>query len=144
LEFIKKKAKFDGEIIGEVRDVSTTIGKIKSTLFCDSPYAKVIFARDNDNVTLGFALFHKRYSSFTGSPSIWLDDLYVNPVSRSKGIGKELMLALKDIGKEINASHISWNANSKNIRGVKFYNNFGAELVSNIKSQLLYRYSING
>lgn len=142
LDYIKKKAIFDAEMSGEHRDISTTIDKIKNTLFGDSHFAKVLFARNANNDVLGFALYHHRYSSFLGKPSIWLDDLYVDSNIRSSGIGMELMLALKEKGININASHISWNANHKNTRGKKFYNRFGAELVDEESSPLLYRYTI--
>jgi GNAT superfamily N-acetyltransferase len=142
LEFINKKARFDSDISGEARVVTITLEKIKQTLLNDSPFAKVIFAKNADNETLGFALYHTRYSSFSGQPSIWLDDLLVDDSARSNGVGKELMLALEDRAKDINASHLAWNANVKNVRGQAFYKRFGAELERVEGTALFYRYSI--
>lgn len=144
LEYIKKKAHFDGDMRGEPCIVTVNLEKIKKTLFGEAPYAQVFFARDVQGQTLGFALYHVRYSSFSGKPSIWLDDLFVDSSGRSKGIGKELMIALEKKGKEINASHLSWNASSNNIRGQEFYTRFGAEIERTEGSALLYRYEIQG
>ena len=142
LEYIQKKADFDGDMRGEPSVVTVNIEKIKQTLFNDTPFAKVMFARNEHNEALGFALYHIRYSSFSGTPSIWLDDLFVDDTSRSRGTGRKLMIALEKKAKHINASHLSWNASAKNIRGQEFYNRFGAELERTDGSVLFYRYII--
>ena len=122
--------------------MTITLQKIKQTILNESPYAKVIFAKNVANEALGFALYHTRYSSFSGKPSIWLDDLLVDVSARSNGVGRELMFALENIANDIGASHLAWNANAKNIRGQEFYNRFGAELERADGAALFYRYSI--
>ena len=142
LSYIHKKAEFDGNMHGEPATVSTTLEKIKHTLFSDTPFATVLFARNDADETLGFALYHTRYSSFTGQPSIWMDDLFVNADFRSQGVGNELLKALKHIASNIDASHLSWHANVKNSRGQDFYNRFGAEVECAEGPVLVYRYQM--
>jgi GNAT superfamily N-acetyltransferase len=127
LNFIRKKAKFDGETRGFDCEVISSREKIERTIFCDNPFANVLLLKDcNDD--LGFALYHTRYSSFSGNPSIWLDDLFVNSSNRSLGGGLIMMNALKEQGVEMGASHISWTASIHNTRGASFYNRLGAKV----------------
>ena len=138
LNFIRKKAKFDGETRGFDCEVITSLEKIERTMFCDNPFANVLLLKDVDD-DLGFALYHTRYSSFSGTPSIWLDDLFVDSSKRSLGGGLVMMNALKEQGVEMGASHISWIACIHNTRGASFYNRLGAE-VERTEGNLHYYY----
>lgn len=77
LGFIEKKAEFDRSMKGFSGEISTTVEKIERTLFGDYPFAHALLLEQGSEV-LGFALFHYRYSSFSGEPSMWLDDLLVS------------------------------------------------------------------
>jgi GNAT superfamily N-acetyltransferase len=77
---------------------------------------------------VGFALYGFRYSSFAGQPSIWLDDLYVDEQMRSQGAGSAIMKQLAQIAKESECTHLAWNADAQNIRGLGFYHRLGAEI----------------
>lgn len=126
-ELIEQKAEFDRSMKGFEGEISTTTEKIERTLFGDYPFAHALLLELNEDV-LGFALFHYRYSSFSGEPSIWLDDLLVVGEHRSKGYGAELMQALKTEAEKSLASHISWTASPYNTKAHEFYNNLGAEI----------------
>jgi len=125
LNLILLKAEFDREMKGFDASVSSTVEKINATIFCEKPFAYVILLEVKDQC-VGFVLYHFRYSSFTGRPSIWLDDLFVLNDYRSKGYGFELMKALKKEANLIKASHIAWTASPLNIRGHLFYLRIGA------------------
>ncbi|USD42852.1 GNAT family N-acetyltransferase [Vibrio sp. SCSIO 43135] len=127
LELIKLKAEFDRSMKGFDGEISTSIEKIERTLFGDHPFAHALLLEVAGEV-LGFALFHYRYSSFSGDPSIWLDDLLVVGERRSKGYGRELMQALKAQAKQSLASHISWTASPHNTRVHEFYKKLGADV----------------
>ncbi len=127
LELIEQKAEFDRSMKGFDGQISTTVEKIQRTLFGESPFAHALLL-EVDGEVLGFALFHYRYSSFSGEPSIWLDDLLVDGNSRSKGYGADLMQVLKLEGKKALASHISWTASPYNTKAHKFYTRLGAEI----------------
>lgn len=127
LEFIEQKAEFDRSMKGFEGEVSTTIEKIERTLFGDYPFAHALLL-ELDSEILGFALFHYRYSSFSGEPSIWLDDLLVVGKQRSNGYGSELMHFLKLEAEKSFASHISWTASPYNTKAHEFYKKLGAEI----------------
>lgn len=142
LSFIEKKAEFDGSMRTVAPEITNTVQKIESNILGDNPVAKVIFFKNEEQEAMGFALYHVRYSSFSGSPSIWLDDLYVNDSARSKGIGLILIDALKQKAKDIFATHISWTASALNTRGQVFYNRLGAEIDREEGELLYYRLAI--
>ncbi|MEX6504581.1 GNAT family N-acetyltransferase [Pseudomonas zhanjiangensis] len=126
-QLISLKAEFDRSTGGFIGEISTSAETIKSTLFGTLPYAHALIAKEQ-HLTLGLALYHFKYSSFSGKPSIWLDDLFVIESSRSKDIGAGLMSHLQLDAKDHDCSHISWTASPNNERGMKFYNNLGASI----------------
>ncbi|MBY5947742.1 GNAT family N-acetyltransferase [Photobacterium rosenbergii] len=125
LELIEQKAEFDRSMQGFNGAITTTKEKIERTLFCDHPFAHALILELNSEVR-GFALFHYRYSSFSGEPSIWLDDLLVVSKYRSRGYGAELMHALKIEAENSLSSHISWTASPYNTKAHEFYKKLGA------------------
>ena len=127
LNFIEMKAQFDREMKGFEGQVTSSVDKIRNTLFIDAPFAHALLLEENSEM-LGFALYHYRYSSFKVQPSIWLDDLLVNSASRSKGYGHHLMQALISEATKVEASHIAWTASPYNTRGQAFYQRIGAQI----------------
>jgi GNAT superfamily N-acetyltransferase len=125
--FIQKKSEFDRNIGAFSGVLQASEAKIRQTLFGDIPFAYVLFAEIAKS-PVGFALYGFRYSSFAGQPSIWLDDLYVDEQMRSNGAGAALMAQLAVIAQEQNCSHLAWNADARNLRGLSFYRRLGAEL----------------
>lgn len=125
--FIRKKAAFDRYIGAFSGDLRVSEEKIHKTLFGESPFAYVLFA-EVANREVGFALYGFRYSSFAGQPSIWLDDLYVDEEMRSQGAGAALMSHLAQIAKEQDCTHLAWNADARNVRGLSFYYRLGATM----------------
>ena len=126
--FIKKKAEFDRKIGAFSGDLRTSEEKICKTLFGVVPLAYVLFA-ELAGSEVGFALYGFRYSSFAGQPSIWLDDLYVDEAMRSQGVGAALMTHLAQNSQENDCTHLAWNADARNTRGLSFYHRLGAEVI---------------
>ncbi|USD66418.1 GNAT family N-acetyltransferase [Vibrio sp. SCSIO 43136] len=143
LELIRLKADFDRSMKGFDGQVSTTVDKIERTLFGEQPYAHALLLELNGDA-LGFALFHYRYSSFSGEPSIWLDDLLVLGDHRSKGYGAELMEALKTEARKSSASHISWTASPYNIMAHDFYRRLGADIERMDGQRPYFRWKVLG
>lgn len=137
-DFIQKKAIFDGNTRGIPFIVSTTLVKIEKTLFCETPFAHVLLLK-NEQEVIGFALYYFRYSSFSGSPSIWLDDLFINEEERSKGGGLQLMNAIIKEAANIQASHLYWTASINNLKAQQFYQQFGAKIERTDDSLLYYK-----
>lgn len=125
--FIQKKSEFDRNIGAFSGVLRVSEDKIRKTIFGAIPFSYVVFAEDSGH-EIGFALYGFRYSSFAGQPSIWLDDLYVDEDMRSRGAGAALMDYLVQIAKENDCTHLAWNADGRNTRGLSFYRRLGAEI----------------
>jgi GNAT superfamily N-acetyltransferase len=125
--FIQKKSEFDRNIGAFSGVLQVSAEKISKTLFGKIPFAYVLFAESSGS-EVGFALYGFRYSSFSGQPSIWLDDLYVDQDTRSQGAGAALMTQLALIAEENDCTHLAWNADARNTRGLSFYHRLGAEV----------------
>jgi GNAT superfamily N-acetyltransferase len=139
---IHDKAEFDRSIGAYSGKVQTTIEKIQQTILSERPFAYVLLAEENQ-VPLGFALYGFRYSSFVGQPSVWLDDLFIKPDSRSRGAGSLLMNKLQQIAQQHSCSHLAWTADARNIRGLNFYQRLGAEVVEQKSDRCLFNWSIS-
>jgi len=100
---------------------------LRKTLFGDRRYAEVVFACvDGDPV--GFALFFHNYSTFLGKPGIYLEDLFVRPEARGRGIGKRLLAWLAQATVERDCGRLEWSVLDWNEPSITFYRNLGAVL----------------
>jgi GNAT superfamily N-acetyltransferase len=125
--FIQKKSDFDRNI-GAFSDVlQVSEDKLRKTLFGVIPFSYVLFAERSERA-VGFALYGFRYSSFIGQPSIWLDDLYIDETQRGQGAGTALMQHLVKLSADNDCTHLAWNADARNTRGLNFYHRLGAEI----------------
>jgi GNAT superfamily N-acetyltransferase len=97
---------------------------LNESLFGERPYAEVILA-EIDKEPVGFALFFFNFSTFLGQPGLYIEDLYVKPEFRSRGIGKELLKHCATITKERNCGRMEWWVLKWN-PARKFYENLGA------------------
>lgn len=98
---------------------------LRRTLFGEIAFAEVILA-DYQNQSVGFALFFHNYSTFLGKPGIYLEDLFVVPAMRGKGIGRELLKYLARLTKERNCGRLEWSVLDWNKPAIEFYKNMGA------------------
>jgi GNAT superfamily N-acetyltransferase len=79
----------------------------------------------------GFALFFKNFSTFLGKPGLYLEDLFVQPEYRTRGIGTSLMTRLIEIAKERNYGRVEWAVLDWNEPAINFYQEkIGATLLS--------------
>jgi GNAT superfamily N-acetyltransferase len=137
--FIQKKSEFDRDIGAFSSVLQVSEDKIHKTLFGITPFSYVLFALFSGR-EVGFALYGFRYSSFVGQPSIWLDDLYVDEESRSHGAGAALMVELAQIAKENDCTHLAWNADARNTRGLHFYDRLGAKITEQHGKRCFFRW----
>lgn len=98
---------------------------LKEYLFGEKKFAEVLIADFNDQ-PVGFALFFHNYSTFVGKPGIYLEDLFVQPEIRGRGIGKKLFLELIRIAKERNCGRVEWSVLNWNTPAIDFYKSLGA------------------
>jgi GNAT superfamily N-acetyltransferase len=107
-------------------EVTVTEDILRENLFGKKKYAEVIIA-ELDGKPVGQALFFHNFSTFGGKPGIYLEDLYVKPEFRGKGIGKALLKKLIDVAKERNCGRVEWVVLDWNKPAIDFYKKLGAE-----------------
>jgi GNAT superfamily N-acetyltransferase len=98
---------------------------LKENLFGKRKYAEVIIAEFNGKPA-GQALFFHNFSTFLGKPGIYLEDLFVIPELRGKGIGKSLLNKVIEIAKERKCGRVEWVVLDWNKPAIDFYNKLGA------------------
>jgi GNAT superfamily N-acetyltransferase len=95
--------------------------------FGDSPKFWVILA-EWDGVPAGFAFYFFNYSTWLGKPGLFLEDLFVKPELRGKGIGKALLAELARIAKAENCYGVKWEVLDWNQPAIDFYEKLGAKI----------------
>jgi len=124
LKFIRELAKYEKM----EDDVVATEELLEDWLF-DTPSAEVIFAVV-DGKEVGFALYFTNFSTFLGKAGLYLEDLYVQPEYRGKGIGKALLKYLAKMAVECNFGRLDWACLNWNEDSIVFYESLGAEALS--------------
>jgi GNAT superfamily N-acetyltransferase len=74
-----------------------------------------------DGQPCGMALFFQNYSTWTGRPGIYLEDLYVTPASRGRGLGKALLVHLAGLARDRGCARLSWAVLDWNEPAKAFY-----------------------
>lgn len=95
--------------------------------FSGDPKFKVEIA-EWDGEAAGFALYFFNYSTWLGRPGLYLEDLFVRPAFRGKGIGKALMAQLAAIAVRENCYGMRWQVLDWNTPSIEFYERLGAEV----------------
>ena len=114
-----------GEYERLAHEVVATPGQLEATLFCDHPFAEVVIA-DWQSQPAGFALFFTNYSTFLALPGIYLEDLFVHPEFRGKGIGKALLAHLAELVVARGWGRLEWSVLDWNQPAIDFYLGLGA------------------
>lgn len=99
--------------------------QLRKTLFGERPSAEVRIA-EWAGEPAGFALFFHNYSTFLGKPGIYLEDLFVLPEFRGKGIGKALLVHLAQLAVERDCGRLEWSVLDWNTPAIEFYRSLGA------------------
>ncbi len=121
LEFVRGLAEYEKHL----DRVEATEERIRKTIFGAEPAAHVLFAYENDTA-VGFAVFFYTYSTFVGLPGLYLEDLYVKPEARGKGVGRALLRFLARLAKEKECWRIEWAVLHWNESAIRFYKGLGA------------------
>ena len=98
---------------------------LREHLFGPRPAAEALIA-SVDATPVGFALFFSTFSTFVGRPGIYLEDVYVQPHARSKGVGKALLKAVARIAADRNCGRLEWAVLDWNAPAIGFYKKLGA------------------
>jgi GNAT superfamily N-acetyltransferase len=86
-------------------------------------YALMAFA---DDAAVGFALYFYNFSTFLGKRGIYLEDIFVEPEHRGRGIGSALLKRLARIAKEQDCGRMEWSVLTWNQPSIDFYHRLGA------------------
>jgi hypothetical protein len=108
--------------------VNATQDSLRAALFGARPAAEVLLAREGDQC-LGFAVFFQNYSTFRGQPGLYLEDLYVKPLARGRGIGKALLARLASIATQRGYGRMEWTVLDWNQPAIGFYQRLGARVL---------------
>ena len=82
-----------------------------------------------DGAPAGFALFFYNYSTWQGRPGLYLEDLFVRPAFRKKGIGKALLVYLAQVAVRENCGRFQWQVLDWNTPAIEFYESLGAKVM---------------
>ena len=103
--------------------------ELKRNLFGGHPAAEVLIG-ELDGVPQGFALFFPNFSTFEGKPGIWLEDLFVRPEARGKGLGKALIASVAALAVQRRCARFEWAVLDWNTPSIEFYRTLGATEMS--------------
>jgi GNAT superfamily N-acetyltransferase len=138
LELIKELADYERAL----DEVSATADGLRAALFADQPavfahVAEAVSAREGDPEIVGFALWFVNFSTWLGSHGIYLEDLYVAPAMRGRGVGKALLAELAAICVRRGYGRLEWWVLDWNEPAINFYRSIGAEPMSDWTVQRL-------
>jgi GNAT superfamily N-acetyltransferase len=126
-------------ILGFIRDLAdyerlphevvATEAALAATLFGEHPAAEVLVAAI-DGHPVGFALFFHSYSTFLARRGLYLEDLYVRPAARGRGVGRALLGELARIAVARDCGRLEWSVLDWNEPAIAFYEQLGAAPMS--------------
>lgn len=104
---------------------------LASHLFGATPAAEALVAVDRTrDILIGYALFFPTFSTFLGRPGLWLEDLYISPEYRARGIGRALLTAYIKLAQERGCGRCEWSVLDWNETAIALYRASGAEILS--------------
>lgn len=106
--------------------VETTEDDLRRELFGADPSASALVA-EVDGTVVGMAVWFRTYSTWTGTPGIHLEDLFVQPAARGRGLGRALLAALAAIAVARGYRRVEWAVLDWNEPAIAFYGSLGAE-----------------
>jgi GNAT superfamily N-acetyltransferase len=108
---------------------------LAASLFGERPFAEAIIARDEaqSGRPAGFALFFHTFSTFLARPGLWLEDLFVYPEFRGRGLGRALISRVGEIARERGCGRLEWSVLDWNADAIAFYEGLGATLMKEWK-----------
>ena len=109
-------------------EVTATEDDIRTWLFGPRPAAEVVLAYAGE-APVGFALYFHNFSTFLGRPGLYLEDLFVVPDWRGKGVGRRLLSHVAAIAVQTHCGRMEWSVLDWNESAIGFYRRLGAEVM---------------
>jgi GNAT superfamily N-acetyltransferase len=124
LQFIRELAEYEkltGECVATEAMIDAALFGAQRQVFCD--------IAEWNGEPVGFAFWFLNFSTFSGKSGLYLEDLFVRPEHRGKGIGKGLMIHLARKCAENGWGHFQWSVLDWNKPSIDFYKSLGAEML---------------
>ena len=121
LAFIRELAAYERL----AHEVTATPADIHMALFGPRPHAEAVIGCI-DGEPCGFALFFHNFSTFLGKPGLYLEDLYVRPDARGRGLGSRMLAWLARLALERGCGRFEWSVLDWNEPALKVYRGLGA------------------
>jgi GNAT superfamily N-acetyltransferase len=125
-------------IVGLIRELAefeklthllqVTPERLRPHLFGEKPAAEALVA-EVDGEVVAFALFFTNFSTFLAQPGLYLEDLYVKPSQRGKGVGEALLNRLGRLAVERGYGRFEWSVLDWNESAIRFYERMGATVM---------------
>lgn len=125
LELIRELADYERLAHEVVADVDT----LRASLFGERRVAEVVLAFDGGEPA-AFAVYFHNFSTFLGRPGVYLEDLYVRPAHRGRGLGQRLLAHLARVAVERGCGRLEWWVLDWNTDAIEFYRRQGARPMS--------------
>lgn len=122
LEFIKELAEYEKLS----HEVVATEEILTESFFGAKTHVEAIIGYLNEK-PVTFAIFFHNFSSFLGRPGIYLEDLFVKPEARGKGLGQKMLTHIATIAKSRNCGRFEWSVLDWNETAIGFYKRLGAK-----------------
>lgn len=125
LQFIHELATYERE----PHSVVATEADLLRDGFGGRPYFHCLIAEEGSEPA-GFAFYFFNYSTWRGRPGIHLEDLFVHPRFRGRGIGKALLARVAEVAVENQCARLQWDVLDWNQTAIDFYHSLGAKFMS--------------
>jgi GNAT superfamily N-acetyltransferase len=126
-KFIRELAEYEG-----ISDrITFTQESLIDTLFGEKPAAETAMAIVNEEY-VGFAVFYYTFSTILGERGLHLDDLYIKPEWRGKGLGTSMMKWLASVAIYRNCGRFEWWCMKTNTSSLEYYSRSGARILDDI------------
>ena len=112
-----------------LHEVVATEELLREHLFGHRPAAEVLIARIGGQ-PIGFALYFHNFSTFLGRPGIYLEDIFVRPEFRGRGVGRALLKEVARVAAARNCGRLEWSVLDWNEPAIRFYESLGAKPMS--------------
>jgi len=103
--------------------------QLRAELAASRPVIEASIAWEGSDA-VGFALYFHNFSTFLGRRGLYLEDLYVVPRARRRGVGRALIVHLASIAVERGCGRFEWAVLDWNQHAIDFYRSIGAELLT--------------
>ncbi|HUC84961.1 MAG TPA: GNAT family N-acetyltransferase [Candidatus Acidoferrales bacterium] len=124
LEMIAELAEFE-RLAHEVR---IDANLLRAALFGDRPVAAALLGRV-EGAAAGYAIYYRTFSTFVGRPGVFLEDIYVRPRFRKRGLGRAMLEAVAQASLALGGGRLEWMALNWNENALNFYRGLGAQVM---------------